>query len=205
MKKAVLVSLMTALAGSTIAYAQAPAAPAQQTKGCDHGRGAHRFEKLDANQDGRVSRDEMLGSATERFDRADADKDGTLTPEERAAAHERFAEEHFKQADKNADGALTSDELPPRFAKLLGKLDANSDGKLTQAELAAGHEKLAARFAHEHPRAGAPKSRSELVAHVNARFDKLDTDKDGTLSPEELRKGHFGGRRGRWQRPASAT
>lgn len=205
MKKAVFVSLLTALAGSTVAYAEAPAAPAQRTEACEHGSRAHRFDKLDSNKDGRVSRDEMLGKATERFDRADANKDGTLTTEERAAAHKRFAEEHFKKADKNGDGALTADELPPHFAKMLGKLDANKDGKLTQPELAAGHEKFSARFAQKHPSAKAPKSRSELVAHVSARFDKLDANKDGALSPEELRKEHVRGHRGHWRRHATTT
>jgi Ca2+-binding EF-hand superfamily protein len=205
MNKAVFVSLLTALAGSTVAYAEAPAAPAQRTEACEHGGRAQHFEKLDINKDGRVSRDEMLGKATERFDRADANKDGSLTADERAAAHKRFAEEHFKKADKNGDGVLTADELPPHFAKMLGKLDTNKDGKLTQPELAAGHEQFAARFAHKHPQAKDPKSRSELVAHVNARFDKLDANKDGALSPEELRKDHFRGHRGHWRKHATTT
>jgi Ca2+-binding EF-hand superfamily protein len=205
MKKAIFVSLLTALAGSTVAYAEAPAAPAQQTEACEHGPRAQRFEKLDINKDGRVSRDEMLGKATERFDRADANKDGSLTAEERAAAHKRFAEEHFKKADKNGDGALTADELPPHFAKLLGKLDSNKDGKLTQPELAAGHEQFAARFAHKHPKAKDAKSRNELVAHVNARFDRLDANKDGALSPEELRKDQVRGHRGHWRKHATTT
>jgi Ca2+-binding EF-hand superfamily protein len=208
MKKAVFVSLLTALAGASVAYAEAPAAPAQQTEACEHGhgpRGAQRFEKLDTNKDGRVSRDEMLGKATARFDSADANKDGTLTAEERAAAHARFGEEHFKKADKNSDGVLTADELPSHFAKLIPKLDTNKDSKLTPAELKAGHEQFTARFAKRHPRASEPKSRSELVAHVNARFDKLDADKDGSLTPEELRKGHFRGHHGRWRRSATTT
>jgi Ca2+-binding EF-hand superfamily protein len=209
MKKAVFVSLLTALAGGTsafgVAYAEAPAAPAQRTEACEHGPRAQRFEKLDINKDGRVSRDEMLGKASERFDRADANKDGTLTAEERAAAHKRFAEEHFKKADKNGDGVLTADELPPHFAKMLGKLDTNKDGKLTQPELAAGHEQFTARFAKKHPQAKEPKSRSELLAHVSARFDKLDANKDGSLSPEELRKEHFRGHRVHWRRHATTT
>jgi Ca2+-binding EF-hand superfamily protein len=205
MKKAVFLSLLTALAGGT-AYAEAPAAsPAEKAGACEHGRGAHRFEKLDTNHDGRVSRDEMLGKATARFDSADANKDGTLTPEERATVLKRKGEEHFKKADKNADGALTADELPRHFAGMLPKLDGNKDGKLTRAELAAGHDKFADRFAKKHPKAKAPKTRSELLTHVNARFDKLDANKDGSLTPEELRKGRSRGHRGHWFRPTSTT
>jgi Ca2+-binding EF-hand superfamily protein len=199
MNKAIFLSLLTALGSVTVASAQPPAPATQQAAACGHGPHARPFAKLDVNQDGSISRSEMLGRATERFDRADANKDGTLTTEERKAAHQRFAEEHFKKSDRNGDGALASDELPPRFAKKLGKLDANKDGKLTQAELSVLREKFARRFAQQRPESAAPKSRTDLVTHVNARFDKLDANQDGALSKQELGKGRFGNhdRRGR--------
>ncbi|ESQ79882.1 EF-hand domain-containing protein [Asticcacaulis sp. YBE204] len=46
------------------------------------------FEKLDANRDGVVSRDEFRRQADERFDKLDANKDGKLSREEiRAEVH----------------------------------------------------------------------------------------------------------------------
>lgn len=41
----------------------------------------------DANEDGRISRDEMLASATRRFDHADANNDGVLTKDEMRSRH----------------------------------------------------------------------------------------------------------------------
>jgi Ca2+-binding EF-hand superfamily protein len=204
MKKAIFLSLLTAIAGLSIASAQPPAGAE-----CKHGGPgmAHGmpFEKLDSNKDGSLSRAELVGSATERFDRADANKDGTVTADERKAAHQRFADEHVKQLDKNGDGVLASDEIPPHLAAHLGKLDSDKDGKLTQAELAAMHAKFAARFA-EHDQPDAAKTRAEMLTHVNARFDKLDTNKDGALSPEEFGKGYFWGHRGHMRhRPDAGT
>ncbi len=47
------------------------------------------FKRLDANQDGRLSRDEVarLPAVAERFHQLDKDKDGLLSPEEFAAGY----------------------------------------------------------------------------------------------------------------------
>jgi Ca2+-binding EF-hand superfamily protein len=50
--------------------------------------GAKRFERMDANQDGRVSLAEATALRLQRFDRIDANKDGTITREERRAARQ---------------------------------------------------------------------------------------------------------------------
>jgi Ca2+-binding EF-hand superfamily protein len=42
--------------------------------------------RLDANQDGLISREEFVAPALRRFDQMDANGDGIVTPEERAAA-----------------------------------------------------------------------------------------------------------------------
>jgi hypothetical protein len=46
------------------------------------------FARMDANNDGMISREEFAAPALKMFDRADADGDGIVTPEERAAARE---------------------------------------------------------------------------------------------------------------------
>lgn len=49
---------------------------------------AERFlKRLDADNDGKVSKAEALAKATERFERADANKDGFITAEELPARH----------------------------------------------------------------------------------------------------------------------
>ena len=50
--------------------------------------GAKRFERMDADRDGRVSLAEATALRLQRFDRIDTDKDGTITREERRAARQ---------------------------------------------------------------------------------------------------------------------
>jgi Ca2+-binding EF-hand superfamily protein len=194
MKKAIVISILTALSGVAIAAAQPTDKPAHEG-GCGKGR-MHKFEKLDKNADGKVTRDEMLSGITTHFDQADSDKNGTLSEAEQKAAHEKHAAERFAKGDKNSDGVLTQDELPARFAERAMKLDANKDGKLTREELAKigeMHKAFKARFHDDKPR-----TRANLVAHVDERFTKLDANKDGTLTEDEMAKGHhFRGHHGR--------
>lgn len=202
MKKAIVISILTALSGVAIAAAQAD--KPEHEGGCGKGR-LHHFEKLDKNADGKVTREEMLSGVTARFDQADSDKDGTLSDAEKKAAHEKHAAERFAKGDKNGDGVLTQDELPPRFGERLFKLDANKDGKLTREELAKLGEMRAQWKERMHGDKGRmhsdkPHTRAELVAHVDQRFVKLDADKDGALTPDEMAKGHRFGRHGHHER-----
>jgi Ca2+-binding EF-hand superfamily protein len=50
--------------------------------------GARMMARLDTNQDGKVTLEEMTTATLARFDRADANHDGILTPDERAAARD---------------------------------------------------------------------------------------------------------------------
>ena len=51
--------------------------------------------RADADEDGRVSRAEFLDRETRMFDRLDADENGTITPEELDAAAERRQDRRF--------------------------------------------------------------------------------------------------------------
>ncbi len=50
--------------------------------------GAKRFQRMDADSDGRVSLAEATALRLQRFDRIDANRDGTITREERRAARQ---------------------------------------------------------------------------------------------------------------------
>ena len=52
--------------------------------------GGRLFEAADANDDGRVSREEARRGALARFDRVDSNRDGVLSIDERRAAREQF-------------------------------------------------------------------------------------------------------------------
>lgn len=85
-----------ALTAAALATLLMPLAPAQPGEGGPGGDGPRRefnperfLERMDANKDGKIQRDEFRGPA-ERFDAADTDKDGVLSKEELAAGFENF-------------------------------------------------------------------------------------------------------------------
>jgi hypothetical protein len=91
------------------------------------------------------------------------------------ADYEAGSKAQFAQADANHDGIVTKDELTAAIAKAMGGpppqqmvdsifhlIDTDGDGKATAAEADAADM---------------------------ARFDKWDTNHDGTLTPEEAQAG----------------
>ena len=117
----------------------------------------HIFEQADANDDGKVTKDEAMSFHRERFEKllekGDKDGDGALSKEEAREAlkeigKEKRAEmakkvgqamhERFMKLDANEDGKVTVDEVPESrrewFKKLLEKADADGDGALSKEE-----------------------------------------------------------------------
>ena len=123
-------------------------------------RGSH-FKKADADGNGTLSRAEVEKSMPRlaaKFDQIDTNKDGQLSRDEMHAwkkthKHARKhgnktdrqarAAERFKHADSNGDGKISRAEAEknaPRLAKKFDAIDANKDGQLTQDELRAYRE-----------------------------------------------------------------
>lgn len=111
------------------------------------------------------------GGSSARLDFAtlDADGDGQITPSEmRAGARGRFATQ-----DTDGDGFLTAEEaasakaarFASRFERMLSRRDANGDGRLSLEEL--------------HPSDENEDRRARM-------FERLDTDRSGGISQEEL-------------------
>lgn len=74
---------------------------------------AARFDELDKNKDGKLSRDEMpprAGMGPGRFEALDANKDGRISKAE-AQADKAGVAARFDQLDKNRDGYLDRSEL----------------------------------------------------------------------------------------------
>lgn len=90
-----------------------------------------KFQQVDTNRDGSISRDEAAAAPmlSSRFDEIDSDKDGRVLPAELKA----YAKTHRN----SMDGA--------KGMKGRNKLDANQDGEVTRDEVA-GHPKALAKF-----------------------------------------------------------
>jgi Ca2+-binding EF-hand superfamily protein len=117
------------------------------------GPAASEFRAMDANHDGKVSRDEHAASAQGMFATMDANKDGRVTAAEMDAAHERVtgqkakagdmpAADKIKVIDKDGDGVLTADEHAAGSRSMFDAMDTDKDGALSEAELSAGHAKM---------------------------------------------------------------
>ena len=109
-------------------------------------RGKSMMHMLDMDQDGQVSKDEMM----KHFSDVDANGDGLLSDEEfkahreskrggmekkRESMKDMSPEERFSKMDKNGNGSLEADEFPNK--KIFEKIDADSSGGLSQEELKA--------------------------------------------------------------------
>ena len=104
-------------------------------------------EKPHKRWQGPISIEEAEARAAERFGRIDADGDGRLTREELFSAERRKErveerrERLFDRLDADGDGAVSAEEYGKRIEKLVA-LDNDEDGTVTREELrAAKHRK----------------------------------------------------------------
>lgn len=205
MKKTLTFALVTGLAfGSSAAFAE----------GMHRGHGDRLWNKIDVNQDGKITREELNADVSAMFTSVDANKDGKVSQDELsqffAAKREEMKAKHAERlqaADKNKDGKWSKDELSEMPERRFAKLDANSDGFVTQAELDAKREAHKARFEKkqgDRPNKGGKLfkhadangdgviDRSEALNAVETRFSKLDANGDGVVERSELKRGHRG-------------
>lgn len=126
---------------------------------------------------------------------------GTAAPQTRDSMAEQ-TDRLFARLDQNADGRLDSADRAERRARLFDRLDSNSDGLISRNEWAAAGERRheagerLGRNGRGDKRAGRmPRnadadgdraiSQAEFRAAALARFERLDADRDGTVTPAE--------------------
>lgn len=113
------------------------------------------------------------------FDRLDANKDGFV---DKAEAQKGLDLEVAAREKRRSDGVSAA------FARL----DTNKDGSLSRAEFDAISNKVRAPTGNPYltendTNKDGRVSLSELAARTSTQFDAMDRDKNGVLSPQELR------------------
>lgn len=145
----------------------------------------------DANGDGRISRSEWRGSATE-FDQLDTNRDGVLSgteiPQDRPVRGQGASE--VRKLDKNASGVVEGYEWPYN-ADVFHRLDTDGNSVLSADELR-NLSSVAQRELDQNTK-GRPDANSRRSTY--AEFDKLDTNHDGRVTADE-----YAERGAEWQR-----
>jgi hypothetical protein len=117
-----------------------------------HGMMSLDFATIDANKDGKISKDEITAARTAEVAAVDANKDGKLSAEELAqmqikamtAAANDMATRMIVQLDTDGDKLLSAAELAarPMPADMFDRIDTNHDGFIDQAEADAAKQAM---------------------------------------------------------------
>ena len=153
--------------------------------------------RADRNAD--VTRQQVIARVDQRFARLDLDHDGRATPEEARQAGEQRRAEHagrmFERLDLNRDGSVSRaefDQARSQMREQRGERRAERGGRRGMRGM-------------HGPRRGAPGARGEagqrmfgdqgfvtreqMRERALARFDRLDANRDGTLTAAERQQG----------------
>jgi Ca2+-binding EF-hand superfamily protein len=90
------------------------------------------FDRVDANRDGKVTREEARAALAAQFDRIDADRSGTVTLAEIEAAKARVQERKAKRPARLTELRTKGGTPSQRFTAM----DKDGDGKVTREEFA---------------------------------------------------------------------
>ncbi|MEL1252022.1 EF-hand domain-containing protein [Aurantiacibacter gilvus] len=160
-----------------------PQRGADITRADAEARAASAFARMDANGDGLLDAADREARAHARFARMDADGNGQVSFEEmqaaretrREAMQERRGEAGERRGRRGAQRMAMRGAGPHMMGQRLQQADTDGDNAVSQAE---------------------------FTAAALARFDRADTNNDGTVTAEERRaqhaehRGRMGDRRG---------
>ncbi len=130
-------TLSAALLGATLFAGNAIAAPQDRP-------GGDLLTMSDTDGNGVVTKAEFLADVEARFAKLDANKDGKISKEERPGGGEGRGGRRMGRIDTDKDGAISLDEQRAQANRRFDRLDANSDGKVDRAEADAARERMRA-------------------------------------------------------------
>lgn len=186
---------------------------AQAQSGGENAGGRHGLFQSDSNSDGVLTRAEFDAGRAAQFARLDADNDGQVTREEmraqrgehrRGRGHRGGLAGGFERADANDDGNITREEFLARPTAMFDRLDANDNGVIEASERPQRRER-GAQDGERRQRADRPNpdangdgsfSQAEFTAMGAGMFERLDANSDGRVTQEEAQaaRGHRRGR-----------
>jgi len=172
--------------------AQKPQAKPQSTQAEENNPYIQRFKQLDHNGDGYVTVPEWPLDEPS-FHRVDRDQDGRLSRKELLTPNVLRRDDRFRQLDSNNDGRLNRTERQ-RAGTALDGLDRNKDGYVTPLEYRdgagdiwnprAGTVQAQERFRNLDRNRDNRLTRPEWTG-AGPAFDRLDFNRDGVISPNE--------------------
>lgn len=116
-------------------------------------RGAMMMNRMDANSDGVLTKDEFLSRKTAMFTRIDTSGDGALSREEFGAGfrgpgtaapagmqamHQAMTDRRFRAYDADMNGSISIEEFTAMPAMKFSMMDTNGDGQIVRGEMGPG-------------------------------------------------------------------
>lgn len=140
------------------------------------------LRQSDKNEDGQLSKEEFVAGTTKQPDAADAADAGGQTPRARFNPQQVLA-----RLDRNGDKKLSKEEAPERMRENFDRLDRNQDGFIDAEELA----RIGGNRPSDRPQGQADPAR--LAQMAERIFSQRDANSDGKITldeiPEERRDG----------------
>lgn len=146
-----MTKLLSATLAAAITFGGGAAAFAQDAPPQPH-RGGGMLMRADTNNDGILTRAELIASVEARFAKRDTNKDGKIGADERGRGgpgmrddrRARGGEGRGNRLDTNNDGSISKAEQVAQATKLFDYIDRNGDGKIDKAERDALRDTMAA-------------------------------------------------------------